>query len=205
MTTHLTQQNNRHFGLGKKLALMTLCSLSLMANPYESNKEELDAVIKTGEEVSKALLQTLGGNLKKEMEAGGPMAAAAFCTTKAYTLTESVDNKYGSDIHVKRISLKERNPANKAEGDEKAILESLDNLQKNGAVLPPYMVERVNKDTYKFYKPLVINKQVCLKCHGDIGENPKLSQYLADTYPHDKATGYKMGDLRGAVVVTIKK
>ncbi len=205
MKTHNTHNNSLHCGLGKKLALMTLCSLSLMANPYESNKEELDAVITTGQEVSKALLQTLGGNLKKEMEAGGPMGAAAFCTTKAYTLTESVDKKYAQEIHVKRISLKERNPANKAEGDEKAILESLDNLQKSGAVLPPYMVERVNRDTYKFYKPLVINKQVCLKCHGDIGENQKLSQYLESTYPHDKAKGYKMGDLRGAVVVTIKK
>ncbi len=205
MTTQNMHNRNLHIGLGKKMALITFCTLSLSANPYESNQEELDAVIKTGQEVSKSLLQTLGGNLKKEMKAGGPMAAAAFCTTKAYTLTESVDNQYGPDVHVKRISLKERNPANKAEGDEKAILESLDNLQKNGAVLPPYMVERVNKDTYKFYKPLVINKQVCLKCHGDIGENPKLSQYLTDTYPHDKATGYKIGDLRGAVVVTIKK
>ena len=91
------------------------------------------------------------------------------------------------------------------QGEEKVILESLDNLQKNGVVLPPYLVERVNKDTYKFYKPLLINKQVCLKCHGDIDKNQKLSQYLGKTYPHDKATGYSMGDLRGAVVVTIKK
>ncbi len=189
----------------KKLTLIALCSLSLMANPYESNKEELDSVIKTGQEVSSTLLKTLGKNLKKEMKAGGPMAAAKFCTTKAYALTASVDSKYGKDVHVKRISLKERNPANQAKGEEKAIIESLGNLQKSGVVLPPYLVERVNKDTYKFYKPLVINKQVCLKCHGDIGKNQKLSQYLKTTYPHDKATGYSMGDLRGAVVVTIKK
>ncbi len=191
--------------LARTLIGTALCSLSLMANPYESNKEELDAVIKTGQEVSASLLQTLGQNLKKQMETGGPMAAAEFCTTQAYSLTEKVDSQYGKEIHVKRISLKERNPANQAEGDEKVVLESLDDLQKSGVVLPPYVVERVTKDTYKFYKPLVINKQVCLKCHGDIGENPKLAQYLESTYPHDKAKGYKMGDLRGAVVVTIKK
>ena len=189
----------------KKTVLMTLCALSLMANPYESNKEEMESVVKTGQEVSSTLLKTLGGNLKKQMKAGGPMAAVEFCSTQAYTLTASIDDKYGKDVQVKRISLKERNPANAVQGDEKAILESLDNLQKNGVVLPPYLVERVNKDTYKFYKPLAINKQVCLKCHGDIGENQKLSQYLEKTYPHDKATGYRMGDLRGAVVVTIKK
>ena len=189
----------------KKLTLIALCSLSLMANPYESNKEEMESVVKTGKEVSMDLLKTLGKNLKKHMKAGGPIAAAEFCTTQAYSLTESVDGKYGKDVQVKRISLKERNPANEAVGKEKVILESLDNLQKNGVVLPPYLVERVNKDTYKFYKPLVINKQVCLKCHGDIGKNQKLSQYLGKTYPNDKATGYKMGDLRGAVVITIKK
>lgn len=191
--------------VSKLLALTTFCSLTLMANPYESNKEEMDAVIKTGQEVSAALLQTLGGNLKKKMKAGGPIAAATFCTTEAYNLTASVDEKYGKEIHVKRISLKERNPVNKAEGDEKAVLESLETLQRNGVELPPYLVERVTKETYKFYKPLLINKQVCLKCHGDIEKNEQLSQYLKKSYPHDKATGYTFGDLRGAVVVTIKK
>lgn len=188
-----------------KLTLITLFSLSLMANPYESNKEELDSVIKTGQKVSTTLLQTLGKNLKKQMKAGGPIAAAEFCTTKAYVLTTEVDDKYGKDVQVKRVSLKERNPANQAEGAEKQILQSLENLQKNGVVLPEYLVERVNKETYRYYKPLMINKQVCLKCHGDIGKNQKLSQFLENTYPHDNATGYKMGDLRGAVVVTIKK
>lgn len=205
MTSTNVQCNTLLHGLCKKLTLITLCSLSLMANPYESNKEELDSVIKIGQEVSTTLLQTLGKNLKKQMEAGGPMAAAEFCTTKAYTLTAAIDDQYGKDVQVKRISLKERNPANQVQGEEKVILESLDNLQRNGVVLPPYLVERVNKDTYKFYKPLMINKQVCLKCHGDIGKNQKLSQFLENTYPHDKATGYSMGDLRGAVVVTIKK
>ena len=189
----------------KKIILVTLSALTLMANPYETNKEEMDSVIKTGKEVSTTLLKTLGMNLKKEMKAGGPIQAASFCTTKAYELTASVDKKYGNDISVKRISLKERNPANKAIGDERQILEAMDAMNKSGVILPEYFVERVNKDTYKYYRPLSINKQVCLKCHGDVGSNPKLSNYLSKTYPHDKATGYTFGDLRGAVVVTIKK
>ncbi len=189
----------------KKIVLLTLSTLALLANPYESNQEEMDSVIKTGQEVSTTLLKTLGKNLKKEMKAGGPIAAASFCTTKAYDLTESVDKKYGKEISVKRISLKERNPANKAVGDELIILDAMDKMQKSGVVLPEYFVERVNKETYKYYRPLSINKQVCLKCHGNVQNNPKLSNYLNKTYPHDKATGYEFGDLRGAVVVTIKK
>ncbi len=205
MTNNRLHYGNPLHGLGKKIALVMLCGAALAANPYESNKEELASVVKTGQEVSATLLKTLGGNLQQKMKAGGPMAAAEFCTTEAYNLTEDVSSKYGKDVQVKRVSLKERNPANQAKGEEKAILESLDTLQKSGVVLPPYVVERVNKETYKFYKPLTINKQVCLKCHGDIGKNQQLSQYLKSTYPHDKATGYNMGELRGAVVVTIKK
>jgi hypothetical protein len=189
----------------KKLALITLCSVVLMANPYESNQEELDAVVKTGQEVSAALINTLGKNLKQHMEAEGPLGAAEFCTTQAYALTADVEQKFGKDVQLKRISLKERNPANKAEGDERAVLQSLENLQQTGVILPEYLVERVNDDTYKYYKPLIIDKQVCLKCHGDISKDRKLSEYFEKSYPDDKATGYKFGDLRGAVVVTIKK
>jgi len=189
----------------RKIVLLTLSTLALLANPYESNKEELASVVKTGKEVSTTLLQTLGKNLKKEMKAKGPIAAATFCTSEAYALTEGVDKKYGEDINVKRISLQERNPANSAKGSEKKILEAMKGLSKNNVKLPEYFIERVNKDTYKYYRPLSINKKVCLKCHGNVTKNPKLANYLQKTYPHDKATGYKMGDLRGAVVVTIKK
>jgi len=189
----------------KKLAFITLCSAALLANPYESNQEEYDSVVKTGQEVSSALLKTLGMNLQKHMEAEGPVGAAEFCSTKAYALTADVDDQFGKDIQVKRISLKERNPANQATGREKVILQSLENLQQNGVTLPEYLVERVNKETYRYYKPLLINKQVCLKCHGDVSKNPQLSAFLQKTYPHDKATGYQYGDLRGAIVVTVKK
>ncbi len=189
----------------KKIILSALCVTALFANPYESNQEEYNAVVKTGSEVSSTLLKTLGMNLKKKMKAGGPMEAASFCTTEAYNLTEKVSKQYGKDVSVKRISLKERNPANKPVGNELTILDAMDKMQKSGVVLPEYFVEHVNKDTYKYYRPLSINKQVCLKCHGDVSNNAKLSTYLNKAYPHDKATGYQFGDLRGAVVVTIKK
>jgi len=189
----------------KKTILLTLCTLSLLANPYESNKEAYNAAVKTGQEVSTTLLKTLGKNLKGHMKKGGPIAAAKFCNSEAYALTLKVDQKFGKDISVKRISSKTRNSANEAVGNEKQILSSLEGLSEAGVVLPPYVVERVTVDTYKFYKPLMINKQVCLKCHGNVNKNPKLANFLHEAYPNDKATGYNMGDLRGLIVVTIKK
>jgi hypothetical protein len=52
---------------------------------------------------------------------------------------------------------------------------------------------------------LTINKPVCLICHGDLSLNQPLKKAIVDKYPLDKAFDYKLNDLRGAVVVTIKK
>jgi hypothetical protein len=79
------------------------------------------------------------------------------------------------------------------------------NLQEHNVVLPPFLVENVDANTIKYYKPLSINTDVCLKCHGDISKNSELSKFIDDHYPSDKARGYGLNDLRGAIVVTIKK
>jgi hypothetical protein len=189
----------------KKIVLATAVAAALMANPYESQEEEVVSVIETGKKASAQLLKTLGSNLKSHMKAEGSVGAAKFCMTNAYPLTDSVDAQLGKDVSIKRISLKYRNPANRPGEKEGKILRSLETLEQQGVILPEYLVERADQDTYKFYKPLRINKQVCLKCHGDIAGNKELSGFMKENYPEDKATGYKMGDLRGAVVVTIKK
>jgi len=175
-----------------------------LANPYESKQEEIASVVEIGQKASMTLLKTLGSNLKKHMKAEGPIGAAQFCVTNAYPLTDKVDTEFGKDVSIKRISLKYRNPANQPDTGEVKVLQSLQMLQDQNVILPKYLVEQVNKDTYKYYKPLSINKGVCLKCHGNI-KNDRLASMIKDNYPKDKATGYKMNDLRGAIVVTVKK
>ncbi|WP_345970944.1 MULTISPECIES: DUF3365 domain-containing protein [Sulfurimonas] len=188
----------------KILLTTTLLATALFANPYESTPEEIAAVKATGQKTAAALLKSLGGNLQKHLKSGGPMEAFGFCSDHAYTLTEVIDQSMGSDVSVKRISLQYRNPANAPQGSEKAILESLQTLQANGVVLPEDVVEVVGDGVYKYYKPLLINKAACLKCHGDIDKLPELAKAIRERYPEDKATGYRMNDLRGAVVVTVK-
>ena len=178
-------------------------SVLLLANPYQSNKEELASVVQSGQKASSQLLKTLGSNLKKHMKEGGVIEAAEFCITNAYPLTDKLSSDLGAGVSVKRVSLKYRNPANAPLEDEAVVLNALESLQKEGVMLPPYLVKQVDKETYKYYKPLTINKGICLKCHGVI-KNPELSAKISKSYPDDKATGYKLGDLRGAIVVTIK-
>lgn len=44
---------------------------------------------------------------------------------------------------------------------------------------------------------------LCLQCHGT-AINPEVSAKLNELYPHDKAVGYREGDIRGAFLVTSK-
>jgi hypothetical protein len=87
--------------------------------------------------------------------------------------------------------------------DEHRALESMQKMLDEKR-LPAYLVQESDKH-YKYYTPLVIKKELCLACHGEIGRNPELSRFMNEHYPDDKAKGYKMGDLRGAVVAEIKK
>ncbi len=191
----------------QSIALISLSTSLLLASPQgmqqKKGNTELKSVIQTAKQSTKLLLKTLGSNMKKNMKAGGPMQALDFCSKEAYTLTEKVNKKLPKGVSVKRITLKERNPANLAQKDEAVILKALAKLKSANVILPKHIVEKVDADTYKVYKPLVINKKVCLKCHGNI-QNKKLKAEMKKRYPHDRATHYKMGDLRGAIVTTIK-
>jgi len=131
------------------------------------------------------------------------MDALTFCNMNAADLTAKVDKELGQNVSVARITLKPRNPANEAKEDERAVLEALQTLHDHHVRLPKHLVQKTATG-YKYYKPLLINKKVCLKCHGG-AIDPKLKAKLDTLYPTDQARGYEMGDLRGAIVVDIRK
>lgn len=173
----------------------------LLANT--SKNEETTQLVKIGKESAAKLAQTLGKNMKAHMKSGGPLDALNFCSNEAYDLTESVNKTLSPNVKVKRISTEFRSTTNIPSENEKAVLDSLKMLQSSGAILPEYIVQKVAEKEFKFYKPIVIDNGVCLKCHGNLEEG-KLKSTIQERYPDDKALGYKMNDLRGAIVVDIK-
>ena len=185
-----------------KNLVMVVISTSVIFNSALFAQDSEKTETQYAQEITKTLLQTLGKNLKMHMKKEGPLGAAKFCTLEALNITESVNVKYGEKVDVKRISLKYRNPVNKPTQEEAKVLEKLEQLKLEGK-LPKIYVQK-NEKANVYYKPLVIKKNVCLKCHGNIAKL-ELKAYLSTTYVDDKALGYKMGDLRGAIVVTITK
>ncbi|MDD2789082.1 MAG: DUF3365 domain-containing protein [Sulfurimonas sp.] len=186
------------------ITLLTLNAALLLASSEVIKEEKLEQIVKTGDASAKVLLKTLGSNLEKHMKSGGVMGAFNFCADEAYPLTEGVNKGLEKGVSVKRISLKYRNPANAPKADEIAVLESL-NAMKASNTLPAYIVKQTDDKTFKYYKPLVIEKEACLKCHGKIMKDSELGKALGARYPLDTAINYEMNDLRGAVVVTITK
>lgn len=175
---------------------LTLASTLLIASP----SVEEQATLK-GNQISSVLLQKLGGELKSQMQTGGPMGALHFCSQNALTLTEQIAKE--SKTSIKRISINNRNPVNKANKEETALLNEWDKLVANGQPLPAQKLVSVSERTIMFYKPIMINNEACLKCHGNI--EGELAKAVRSAYPDDKAIGYKMGDLRGMIAIAIER
>lgn len=180
----------------------SLLAIGLIATVSFAQESKEDA-IKIGNEAFKTMLQKMGGGLKSHLKKGGPIAAAEYCSINAQSMTAEINKGLKDGVTIKRVSLNPRNQINTPTKDEKIILESLENLKAQGVILPPYFLEEMPNGDYKYYKPIVIDKPVCLKCHGNISGN-KVGNWMKEHYPQDKAINHKMGDIRGVAVVEIK-
>ncbi len=182
------------------LPMIFIASGSLLsANDINVIKEEAkSAIMKMG--------KTLKTNMKQNMKAGGAIQATGFCLEKATQIEKKVNSSYPTGVSVKRVSLKYRNPANKPSEDEAKVLKNIQSEYEAKKEIPKMIVKEVSKNSYKVYKPIFINKDICLACHGDDKTRDKEAyKLIKQKYPNDKAVGYKKGDFRGAFVVEIVK
>ncbi len=143
----------------------------------------------------------LKGELKGAMKQGGPVNAIQVCNDKAMDITSSESQQSG--VSLRRTSLKIRNPKNQSEAWEKDVLQQFSERKTKGESLKKMeyseIVEVDGKKQFRYMKAMGIS-QPCLHCHG--GKLlPDVMAKLNQLYPDDKAIGYKLGDLRGAIVL----
>jgi len=142
--------------------------------------------------------------LFKAMEQGGPAAAIPKCRD----VSPEMEQKLSAEgLRVRRVSLKNRNPQHAPDEFERAALEAWQkDLDAGEKVLNP--VAKRTPDGYRVMQAIRIPGALCLKCHGTPGEPEEIDaamiQKLKVLYPEDKATGYRLGDLRGAFSVIWK-
>ncbi len=156
----------------------------------------------TMQDVLPGMVKTLQEKVSKE----GAVAAVPFCKDFAPTYgkiktgqwsTKAKAELGASSFRFRRVSLKNRNPMNTPSAQQAEILQQWESGQIKPAF---YQAEG------KFYTmhPIKVAQPLCLNCHGDTTTlDKKAAAEVAKLYPQDKATGYKLGDLRGAFVTEV--
>ena len=182
------------------ISLTTIMCSSLMAMNAKPNHA---SVKKEGIKYIKMLGMTLKSELKAKLkEDKSGLGAIGFCANKAEEITKDVNTKLPSYASVRRTANRLRNPNNKADNIDKKVMQEYEQSIQNKTFSPKNLkIVDVNSTT-RVYKPLVV-KKVCLKCHGS-HVSDSIKKVIAFKYPNDKALNFKAGEVRGAVIVTVK-
>ena len=143
--------------------------------------------------------------LQAEITKGGPEGAIEVCRDKAPALAKAASEETGWAI--RRVSLRNRNPKAVPDAWEQAALMDFDRRaaagEKPATLERAELVQEDGRAVYRYMRALP-TQELCLGCHGtDDRLSPAVKARLAALYPDDKAVGYGLGQIRGAM--TIKK
>ncbi len=193
-----------------RLATLPLCSALLALACSGGNGSAVDhpptpdsASIAQARLAADALGKDLMPLLLGALERGGPAEAVAFCADSAQVRTA---RHRDAGIDVRRVGTRVRNPANAPDSVERSLLTQLATGLERGALPQEIVTVIAGPDgsfRLQYIRPIVV-AEPCLVCHGDPATfNPVVTQVLATRYPDDRATGYRVGDLRGGITVRI--
>jgi len=185
----------------KKITILFVL-ISILSCKTELSKEEEQAFISKGKEITQASFKELSSNLMEQMKLGGPVQAVPFCNHEAMPITNKMAEKF--KVTIKRTSDKIRNPKNKASVRELEIINKYQYLLNQGEELTP-IVELDKNNQKHYFAPIQLNSK-CLTCHGKLEEklSVKTDSLIKSFYPNDKAIGYTEGDLRGIWSIAFK-
>ena len=179
------------------LAAMLLTAGTVAAQ--DNTKARTDAARAAAMDFGARLL----AELQKAMAAGGPVNALGVCNVAAPKLAaeKSAEHK----MTIRRTSLKLRQPKDAPDAWELQQLQSFERRKAAGEspakIETGEYVEMGGKRAFRYMKAIPTGP-LCLSCHG-ANLAPAVAARLKELYPGDQATGFKVGDLRGAFSVTI--
>ena len=160
-----------------------------------SRQAELDAKAKQLiNEFAKSLKSELSGAIKQ----GGLENGVEVCSARAAEIASELSD---DGWQVKRVSLKNRSPKNVPDSWEREVLLDFNARQKNGEdpksmFVSQSLQSQTSEDRFRAMKAIP-TQSICLACHGE-QVSPAVYDVIQKHYPEDKATGYKLGEIRGA-------
>jgi hypothetical protein len=192
----------RHSGL--VLALLLSANLLACSTVEDKHITPDTIMVEQSRAAAKSLLTQLGATLKQEMSTNGPVAAVGVCKQAAPAIAADVSQKTG--MQVGRVGTRVRDTAlgTPDAWEQAALTDFAARLAKGEPAEKMEFTQVVTESTGKYlrYAKAITLQPMCLTCHGPLANIPDgVKARLAIDYPNDKATGYNVGDLRGAVVV----
>lgn len=174
----------------------TLAVLGAAESVYANEAEQLQQA----REVATILPPRLTAALQQEIGKTGFEGAIAVCGEIAPQMAQEISRQSGWNI--RRVSLKARNDARAIpDAWERAALEEFDLRAAAGE--PAEQLEKAATvgEEFRYLKALP-TQPLCLGCHGVADQlSPGIQSALAQRYPNDLATGYSVGQIRGAISV----
>ncbi len=144
----------------------------------------------------------LKARIAEAIKAGGLKGAVGSCNSLVPDLSAEVGDQ--TNVEIVRTALRLRNPDNAPDPWEMANLELfLKQLNAGGdhKTMEAYdvLTTKEGQRLFRYMKP-IMTSEACLGCHGTaIPQEVKLE--IARNYPEDKATGFNLGEMRGAFSV----
>lgn len=141
---------------------------------------------------------------QKAIKEGGPASAIKVCKDIAPAMAGDLSRQHG--IKLTRVSLKVRNPllGTPDEWEQKMLQQFEARLAKGEKAETLEAAEIVNEPagTYFRYMKGIVLQAGCVACHGPADQiDAAVKARLTEEYPHDRATGYAAGQVRGGVSI----
>ncbi|PHS22875.1 MAG: hypothetical protein COA85_10705 [Robiginitomaculum sp.] len=186
------------------MGLLVLIGFVIVAIGYSAEQAALRAEATEARAASQIFAKTLKTQLVAAIKTDGPVGAISVCQQ----IAPAISAQYSTHgLHIGRTALKLRNPANAPDAWERSVLEGFVAAMAKG--VDPAALERYaffsNKNggkTFRYMKAISVG-QSCLACHGR-NLAPAVQDSIRQNYPEDQATGFALGDLRGAFTVQKK-
>jgi cytochrome c553 len=185
--------------MNNKILLVSLLIFSTFANAASEKQMINDSKLSI-----KRYASVLKHTLKREMNKGSAVNAISACHSGTDAINRQLTAQSGWKIA--RTSLKIRNPNNAPDAWEKQVLLNFEKSKSRGATVKQLQYSEIIKQgkhtVFRYMQAIPVSGN-CLSCHGE-KLTSSVQAKLKQLYPQDNATGYKVGDIRGAFSITRK-
>jgi len=185
------------------IAVVVAAALAGCAGEAEPPAPTLDqaAVIAASLPVAQGFQQELQAQLKAAIADGGPKGGVSVCQQAAPAIAASQSEASGAQ--VSRIAAKHRNPAGGVPADMAAAYAALEATPLVDGKPNRQIIQTGTGTDAKvhFLSAIPMQDQPCSVCHGT-NVDAELQSHINSLYPGDLATGFKPGELRGALLIS---